>query len=324
MSVRLSQSVLHSRRLPPARPALTLVELLVCLAVVAVLLALLLPAIQRVRSAAQRTSCQNNLRQIGLAVHNYEQANGTFPLSSCLGFPTPPFTRCFSAASRLLPHLLEDAWASRIDWNDQSSDHHGLPPLANRVNRPYLSHRITIFLCPSDPLADGGAISYRQSIGWSNMVGGNDALPDQFAGITDGLSNTALFSERLVAGDPSPTTRNPIIVDCGDPLRIAPACVQAQLDGNPSVADDPYAGITWLRGGDRHARYAHLFPPNSRLRDCEVAGWVGLGVMAARSFHSGGVNVLFADGHTLFLSDAVALSAWRALGTPNGGEPESH
>jgi prepilin-type processing-associated H-X9-DG protein len=83
---------------------------------------------------------------------------------------------------------------------------------------------------------------------------------------------------------------------------------------------DPFVGKTWLRGADRHVGYAHVFPPNSRLLDCEASGWVGMGLMGARSAHPGGVNLLFADGHLQFVADGVQLDAWRAWATPNGGE----
>jgi prepilin-type processing-associated H-X9-DG protein len=285
-----------------------------------VLIGLILPAVQKVRAVAQRSTCQNNLRQLGLATHAYEQSHGEIPLGRCAGYPTPPINRCFSAQARLLPFLEQTALAGSIDWSDETLDFPGQPPSANSANRPLLVRKIPLFLCPADASADGGAVSYRQSIGWNLILGGNDPLPRRFLAIGDGLSNTALFSERLVGSDPAASTRNPLIVDCGDPQNIAPACVQAQLPPAGLRPGDTFAGTTWLRGADRHVSYAHLLPPNSRLQDCEVEGWIGFGVMTARSAHAGGVNLLFTDGHAEFVSDSVALNIWRAWGTPNGGE----
>jgi prepilin-type processing-associated H-X9-DG protein/prepilin-type N-terminal cleavage/methylation domain-containing protein len=305
-------------RLAPS--AFTLLEVLVSIAIFALLIALLLPAVQKVRGASQRATCLNNLRQLGLATHSYEQTMGKIPLGGCFSYPTQPRNRCFSSHVRLLPYLELDALAATVDESDQSMDFPGAPPQANQANRQLLSTKVSAFLCPADANADGGAVNYRLSLGWNILVQGRDPLPYQFMAIQDGLSNTALYSERLVGGQPAASTRNPLIVDSGQPNDIAPACVQAQLTATAPQPGDPYAGTTWLRGADRHVRYVHLFPPNSRLQDCEVAGWVGFAVMTARSAHTGGVNVLFADGHTVFVSDAVDLRVWRAWGTPNGGE----
>jgi prepilin-type N-terminal cleavage/methylation domain-containing protein/prepilin-type processing-associated H-X9-DG protein len=303
------------------RTGFTLTELVVCLAVIAILSGLTFPAVQKARAAAQRSTCLNNLRQLGAATHNYEQAHGSLPLGACAGFQTPPKFRCFSAQAKLLPFLEQAALANAIDWTDESADFPGMPPEANATNHALLTKKVSVFLCPADANAEGGAVSYRQSVGWNFLLGGNDPLPKKAVAITDGLSHTALFSERLVGGDPAASTRNPLIVSCGQPTNIVPACAQAQLPLSEAKLGDVYAGATWLRGSNRHARYAHMFPPNSRLQDCLVAGWVGMSLMTARSAHAGGVNLLFADGHATFVTDQVGLKVWRAWGSPNGGEP---
>jgi prepilin-type processing-associated H-X9-DG protein len=127
-----------------------------------------------------------------------------------------------------------------------------------------------------------------------------------------------MLSERLVGGGTS-LNRDALIVDY-NPEQLAAGCVQAQLPPKSYVSIDPYAGKTWLRGASRHVSYAHVFPPNSRLLDCESSGWIAMGLMTARSAHSGGVNLAFADGHIQFVADGVDLTVWRAWGTPNGGE----
>jgi prepilin-type N-terminal cleavage/methylation domain-containing protein len=305
------------------RPGLSLLELLVCLAVVSVLMGLLLPAVQKVRAASQRSTCLNNLRQLGVATHAYEQAHGEIPLGKCNSnrLKKQRFY-CFSAQAKLLPFLEQAAIAHAIDWTDQTLDFPGQLPRANSTNQPLLDQRVTAFLCPADAEADGGSISYRQSVGWNYLMGGRDPLPKRLLAVTDGLSHTALFSERSVGGSSASDGRNPLLVDTR-PEDLAPACVQAQEQPVPAAAEpgDPYAGTTWLRGADRHARYGHLFPPNSRLRDCECTQMVGASVMTARSAHTGGVNSLVIDGHAAFVGNDVQLSVWRAWGSPNGGEP---
>lgn len=97
-------------------------------------------------------------------------------------------------------------------------------------------------------------------------------------------------------------------------------CAQAQVDGTALPDGDPYTGTAWLKGASRHTGYQHYLPPNSRLRDCEAAGWVGMALMTARSGHPGGVTVTYLDGHVAFTADTVSLEAWRAVGTPAGGE----
>lgn len=142
--------------------------------------------------------------------------------------------------------------------------------------------------------------------------------PSRLDQMSDGLSNTALLSERLVAS-PGGRGRNPIVVD-SPPEYLALGCAQAQVDGRALPDGDLYAGTAWLKGASRHSEYQHYLPPNSRLRDCEAGGWVGMALMTARSGHTGGVSVAYLDGHVAFTSDSVSLDVWRGEGTPASGE----
>jgi prepilin-type N-terminal cleavage/methylation domain-containing protein/prepilin-type processing-associated H-X9-DG protein len=307
----------------PGRTGFTLTELVVCLAVIAILSGLTFPAVQKARAAAQRATCQNHLRQIGIASHAFEQAHGEIPLGTWT-IPPPavkPTSRPFSAQARLLPFLEADALAQTIDWTDDTVDFPGALPRANGNNSKLLTYRVSVFLCPADPSADNGANSYRQSVGWSLWLDGkSDPLPRHLTAIGDGTSNTAFFSDRLVGSEPTAQVHNPLLIAGTKPTDLGPACVQAQLNGQAPRPSDPYVGLTWFRGADRHVRYAHLFPPNSRLQDCEASGWIDVNVMTARSAHPGGINLLLADGHCRFIANDVDLAVWRAWGTPNGGE----
>ncbi|MGL4554657.1 MAG: DUF1559 domain-containing protein [Gemmataceae bacterium] len=295
------------------RAGLTLTEVVVSLAVIAILIGLLLPAVQQARASAARLGCADRLRQIGVAVHGYESAHGKIPVNFCGD------TSCLSAQAALLPHVEEDAAGRQIDWADTTMDFPGRPPVNAGPNRHLLAHAVKAFQCPADGRAVGGANSYRQSAGKPfSLPGPRGPLPRRLPGYTDGLSNTALFSERLVGGGPGPAGEA-LVIDA-PPEVLAPACVQTQRPPAGRWPTDPYVGRTWLRSADRHTGYAHALPPNSRLRDCESDGWIGMGLMAARSAHPGGVNVLFADGHARFAADGVGLAVWRAWGTPNGGE----
>ena len=302
------------------RPGVTLLELVVVLAVVAVLVGVLLPAVQKVRAAAARLGCQNNLKQIGLAVHNYEGVHGFQPIGFCGSGRGRD--ACFSAQARLLPFLDAAATSDEIDWSDDILDAAGYPPESNARNRPLLSRSVPVFVCPADGEARPGMTSYRQSAGsnpTSERGGRYDPLPPRFQAITDGLSNTALYSERLVGAAYDAGRRNAILVAAPRDL-MEGSCAEAQLPPAAPPAGEPYLGWSWLRGADRHARYSHALPPNSRLRDCNSSVVVGVGLMTARSAHTGGVNLLVADGHVRFVADRVGLPAWRAAGTPNGGE----
>jgi prepilin-type N-terminal cleavage/methylation domain-containing protein/prepilin-type processing-associated H-X9-DG protein len=304
------------------RRAMTLLEFMVAMAVIAVLVGLLLTAVQAVRAAAARTSCQNNLKQIGIAVQSYEGAHQAIPLGFCGRADGRDL--CFSPHAHLLPFLDGDTTHQQIDWADQTLDFPGSRPAASTANQPLLTTGPSWMRCPSDPMTEPGMTNYRLSTGWSFVAATAtpgaklDVLPGRLAGFTDGLSNTALYSERTV-GAPGGGARNAIIVSA--PLQeLAPACAEAQMGATPPVAGDPFVGWSWLRGSDRHTRYTQLLPPNSRLLDCDSAALIGISLMTARSLHAGGVNVLYADGRVAFVSNAVNLATWRAAGTPAGGE----
>ncbi len=135
------------------RSAFTLIELLVVIAIIAVLIGLLLPAVQKVREAAARAKCQNNLKQMGLAAHNYASANGYLP-PGVLGSDTPNGGPCVGCLTLMLPYLEQDALFRSLVLNTSTSPVSGQPWWSNGVNVSAARNRIPMFTCPSDNLED--------------------------------------------------------------------------------------------------------------------------------------------------------------------------
>ena len=317
------------------RRGFTLIELLVVVAIIGVLIALLLPAVQKVREAAQRTSCTNNLKQLGLALHNFENVFGTFPTGCTLRWDQWGW----SPQGQLLPYLEEDNLSRAIDFSRGPYD---------PVNVPFLAQRPKTFLCPSDPQQGvgepfgyssyhGNAGSWVYARDWDGVFGpalaygGVPSLPAvRLAKITDGTSNTAAFAEVCNGpGDGSaalPDRRT----DCFEfgpqtqqDLVAARAAFLARdwHTANYAGGWSPpwrYRGYPWHEGNIWRNWYNHLLPPNSpcwRPND----DWWQL-VSPASSYHPGGVNVSLCDGSVRFVNEGVDPDAWLAAGTRDGGE----
>jgi prepilin-type N-terminal cleavage/methylation domain-containing protein/prepilin-type processing-associated H-X9-DG protein len=145
------------------RPGFTLIELLVVIAIIAVLIALLLPAVQSAREAARRTQCVNNLKQIGLAIHNYHQAVGTFPLGVSLNMYTLPNTfrakNSWGHFGLMLPYLEQQAIYNAANFNWGIEEGQSPDSVVQAINFTAAESQINLFLCPSDPLAGNGGSS---------------------------------------------------------------------------------------------------------------------------------------------------------------------
>jgi prepilin-type N-terminal cleavage/methylation domain-containing protein len=312
--------------------AFTLVELLTVLAITAVLMGLLLPAVQASREASRRMSCQNNLRQITLAMHNHHSAKKRFPPGR-----GTPFPRVFSAHAFLLPYC-EGVVYEAID---RSS-----PPITFTLssgavldgssNLDAATTTFPLFLCPSDIADEGrvlgsryGSTSYAACSGSGEVNHGTLKKADGvffsgskvgFRDLFDGSSQTIAFSERILGG---------LVPSSGSSTADVRFAMWEFSDRRlPTVQDCAsrsagawygYRGEKWIMGNYGNTLYNHWYSPNAREWDCmNITQQSGL--MTARSFHPDGINAASCDGSVRFINNAIDLTIWRATSTRGGHE----
>ena len=319
----------------PARRAFTLIELLVVIAIIAVLIGLLLPAVQKVREAANRAKCQNNLKQLGLAMHNYHDANTKLPPQVANNA-----NKCCNGTWQMaiLPTVEQGTlWALYQNWGGTVA---GGPTYQQAANLLVTSVRLPTFTCPSDlpNAAKSGTYNgtkyfitqhnYLVNVGNLDYAQGKDGtLPDQPPGLK-------------FLGAPFSRTRQSTLPDVTD--GTSNTLMAAEVNQGQ---DQDFRGLTWWGEGSGFTVYRTPNSPgpdyiangsgapgcvptaqNPLNADCQAfpspnPNW---NVFAARSRHTGGVNAVLCDGSVHFFANDIAWPVWQALGTSQGGESAAY
>lgn len=316
-----------------------MIEVLVVVSVIAILVALLLPAVQACREAARRSQCLNNMKQLGVAVHNYTDAFGTLPLGAAyaLSDDLADDGGAWSVHARLLPYIEQMQVSDQIDWDDSW-----------RRQTFVRALRISTFLCPSDAQttrhpgaidANAASTNYGFNVGtWfifdpatrrtgDGLFRVNRCVP--MKDILDGTSATMLASEvkkgQYYTSEGGPPTTDPPI-DVIEAEQIVGSGLLVWRSGHTQ----------WADGQVNQTGVTVTFTPNTRIlhgeSDSDYCSWHDgvdgtegaptYAIVNSRSYHPGGVNVAFLDGSVRFLSDSVGLQVWRMIGTPAGKELE--
>ncbi|MDR3634878.1 MAG: DUF1559 domain-containing protein [Isosphaeraceae bacterium] len=344
------------------RGGFTLIELLVVIAIIAVLIALLLPAVQAAREAARRAQCVNNLKQIGLGMHNYESSNGAFPPSNTAAVVGGTFIYTgFSAQARILGYMEQGVAYNTINFTYPNTHR-------TASNGTVVNLTLSIFQCPSDPNMNGltafptAGVNARVPCygvnegdwyiwdGLSTTTGAPNGpntrgvfAPNvcrRIAEFLDGTSMTLLasdvkalqpfcqvggqFSEANLSS-PSATPPSPNAA----PLSVASEYTAGNCNLSPQTGQ---AHTAWVDGNSQETGMTTAFPPNKAAinptsnADLDILTLLisknqpTFGAITARSYHSGGVNALFADGSVKFVKSTIDGNTWRSLGSIQGGE----
>ncbi|NNJ27298.1 DUF1559 domain-containing protein [Alienimonas chondri] len=345
------------RRCVGSRDGFTLIELLVVIAVIAILVSLLLPAVQQAREAARKAQCQNNLKQLALAVHNYHSTTSVLPPSACLS--TSGYTGnngSWSIHGRILPEIDQGTLAQYVDlsigWDAQ--------PTIDGL-------KIPTFGCPSDPLSyverdtgtgkpnlfpttygfnHGTWLVWDPTRGGSKGVGGDGPFyPNSRLSIShlrDGSTNTLMAAEVKAF---TPYFRNhsgPLPADTPVPDSVADVLAYTDDSDRKLGEQNKNTGHTeWPDGRVHHTGFTTAFTPNTEViwvdpsteqeYDVDFSSWqegklsggavnATMAAITSRSYHEGVVQVALMDGSVRAISDSVTRAIWRGAGSRNGGE----
>jgi prepilin-type N-terminal cleavage/methylation domain-containing protein/prepilin-type processing-associated H-X9-DG protein len=319
----------------------TLVELLVVIAIIGILVALLLPAVQAARESARRATCNNNLKQLGIAIHHYHDAMLRFP------GVRDTYPMAFSAHAHLLPYCEQLPVYQLIDFTGlrgATSTYKGYNAAAAQVTIP-------IFNCPSDvgsvqggagasPGVVFGGTNYVTCTGTgaskSGVINGDylsaDGVfvltsatgqgPIRMANILDGLSSTACFSEATYGNGSASLSPAPNPLPKFAPMTLAIDINGSAMDPGTCAATSTYTGQRgdrWINGGYLSTAYNHYLIPNSPMFDC-LNSANNYGLKGARSWHPAGVNLLLCDGSVRFVSESINQVMWVYVATRAGRE----
>ncbi len=325
----------------------TLIELLVVIAIIAILIALLLPAVQSAREAARRSQCKNNLKQLGLAMHNYLDVNLVFPPGICDDGSGALTGGGWSVQARILPYIEQGNMYNLIDFRNSYAA--GSSPAIDRV---------PVLLCPDELLdeqrSSGGVaqhfpLNYGANMGvWlvyepSGTIGtpgsGGEGVfyPNSRLGaghIQDGLTNTIMFSEVKAY---QPYRRNAAPGYTSDPGMPTDAATLAALDDD-GIADPRATGHTeWVDGRVHQTGFTATFPPNfetpftgatdtfdtdyNSQQEGNSTTNISYAVVTSRSYHTGGiVNACLMDGSVRSIGKDIDLTLWQNLADRSDGE----
>jgi len=302
--------------MPAIRRAFTLVELLVVIAIIGVLVSMLLPAVQSAREAARRSQCVSQLKQVGVAFHNYESMNQRLPIGT--------YGCCWGTWQvSLLPFLEQGAMFDLYHMEHKF----GVPVddarYSHAANLPVTTKKLKVLTCPSDTnpqrVANNGITYHNYVVNFGNTIYDQS----DFAGVT---FLGAPFFEEISVNDHRPGVRFAEITDGLSNTIMAAETIQGQ--------PGDLRGFSWWRGG---AVFQGYQGPNSSIPDCLYSGGqcdptkllnppciVATAstptMMASRSRHAGGVHTVLCDGSTRFISNNTAIGTWRAICSSAGGD----
>ncbi len=336
----------------------TLIELLVVIAIIAILIALLLPAVQQAREAARRTQCKNNLKQLGLAIHNYHDVYNSAPIGCTIQDLTVNGInntyRRFSAHLALLPYVEQaNVYEASNSFLAQPANSGGGVPWNNSL--PCVTAKLPYLLCPSDSEStiDGvkaktnymfshGDNAWDQNPAWAGNNGngirgffksiqanGSGGKPRNFRDVLDGLSNTIAMGERITGKASALTIKNGAMTTAvANGGRDNPALCRASVGQNglyTTIGDangSLLAGQRAFDGAPPFTTVNTIIAPNGpSCKNGNDNQHDRDGIFTMTSQHTGGVQVLLCDGSVRFISDSIDTGNLAALGPKSGPSP---